>query len=185
MIAELPKPKVMKETQPIHDVGVLHAALAQAQDFHQKIAKEHQQAVDTCNRVIAEAQVALKTAMDRQTEHQKEATSKIDKISGLIKKVQEQNPTKLPGSSKDSEAKAAPADQQQEDKALLNADLKVWLATAQCPPHLLTYLQTFESKMDDKPPTTAASASTAQQSEQEKENRDKASPAEKVPASLS
>ena len=84
IVEALPKPKKVKSTQPILDVGRLHHALSQATEFHQTLALKYQNAVQKCEQVLQDARQALQDAQAMQLEHKCKAERKIQEINNLI-----------------------------------------------------------------------------------------------------
>ena len=84
LIAKLEQPRAPKASQPIHDVGKLHSALAQAKDYHAQVVNRDQEAIDACHTAIQQAQQALKMAQEIQDRHKSEATAQINLLLALI-----------------------------------------------------------------------------------------------------
>jgi hypothetical protein len=166
LLDSMPKPKHVKPTQPIRDVGKLHQAWSEAAEYHQKIAKQDALAVETCESVIKDAQVALDAAKAAQMENQQKATRQLEELKLLIAKKQaETNQVLSPAGSADVPT------QDQADRKLLQTDFENWLMKASCPTHLQDYISSMEFRPKAVPPAaTAAKAPTRDESEMEQTN---------------
>ena len=138
IIAEMPRPRQVRATQPILDLGRLHTALSQTTEHHLKIAKANQDVVDACMQVMNAAREALEKAQKEQAAHKDKADRQIDELRKLISIKQSENPEEL----KPTDA-AAPETKVAEDPAaeLLMVDFHNWIAKAQCPGHLLALIE--------------------------------------------
>ena len=155
LLEAMPKPKHVKPTQPIRDVGKLHHAWSEAAEYHQKIAKQDALAVETCESVIKDAQVALDAAKAAQMENQQKATKQLEELKHLIKKKQVQtDPVLLPAGSTEVPT------QDQADRKLLQTDFENWLMKASCPTHLQDYISFMEFRPKVPPAATAAKVPT-------------------------
>ena len=155
LLESLPKPKHVKPTQPIRDVGKLHQAWSEAAEYHQKIAKQDALAVETCESVIKDAQVALDAAKAAQMENQQKATKQLEELKHLIKKKQAQtDPVLSPAGSTEVPT------QDQADRKLLQTDFENWLMKASCPTHLQDYISSMEFRPKVPPAATAAKVPT-------------------------
>ena len=140
IIADMPRPKQVRATQPILDIGRLHTALSQTQEHHMKIAAANQAVVDACVNAMEVAQQALQRAQKEQAEHQIESKKQIDEINRCIALKQAEAPEGLIPLRKTADSNPA-AD-------LLLIDSQNWLAKAQCPGHLQDFFQALLSKAE-------------------------------------
>ena len=143
LVEAYPKPKKVKSTQPILDVGRLHHALSQATEFHQALAVKYQNAVQRCEQVLQEAQQALEDAKALSVEHKGKAAREIQEINDLISKKQSESAALRPTQQQQVPTQELPADR---DQQLLQADFQDWLVKASCPEHLQIYIQNMEMR---------------------------------------
>ena len=141
----------------------LHQSWSEAAEYHQKIAKQDTLAVETCESVIKDAQVALDAAKAAQLENQQKATKQLEELKLLIAKKQaETNQVLSPAGSADVPT------QDQADRKLLQTDFENWLMKASCPTHLQDYISSMEFRSKAVPPAaTAAKASIVEDSKME------------------
>ena len=124
-IAALPKAKTPKPTQPIHNLGKLHHALGLAKDFHLKQADKDTQRLQALQANLDKAQAALTQAKEDVEASRIKAAKEEADIQALIHKHQ----------STSDLGPVVEVAEEQGDRALLSADLKTFLQTANCPPH--------------------------------------------------
>lgn len=146
-LAALPKAKAPKPSQPIHDLGKLHHALGLAKDFHLRQAELDGQRLVSLQGAVDRAQAALNQAKEDAEVSKARAQKEETRILQLITTAQAAQAV-VPA------AVAAAHDSQNADQALLANDLKAFLQTANCPPHLEQFVNVM------LPPPAQASASS-------------------------
>ena len=144
IIEGLPKPRKVKQTQPILDVGKLHQALSEAAEYHDRIKVRDAETIATCEQVIADAQTALVAAKAAQAEHLAKATKQLEELQTLIHKKQEESKQVLPPAT--GTLLVTPPTQEQADMGLLMQDFQNWIQKASCPPHLQEMLKNIEMR---------------------------------------
>jgi hypothetical protein len=140
LIADMPRPKQVRATQPILDIGRLNLALSQTIEHHTKIATANQAVVDACVNAMEAAQHALQRAQKEQAEHHVESKKQIEEIRRCIALKEAETPEGLKPLPKTTKTDPA-AD-------LLLIDSQNWLAKAQCPGHLQDFFQVLLSKAE-------------------------------------
>ena len=145
LVENLPKPRKVRATQPILDIGRLHQALANVKEYHDKLAVRYQDDVASCEKVMSDAQTTLTKVKKEQSDHQDKAAKEISEIQALIQKKQQQNLDVVPP--------RAPAPQQdQPDQLLMKQATQEWLVQQACPDHIKFYSMNHWNSGPDVPP---------------------------------
>ena len=148
ILEAMPKPRKVKSTQPILDVGKLRQALSQATEYHQVILQRNADLVKSCELAIEEAQRALDKAKSIQIESQAKATRQIQEIKELVQKKQEE--------TKQVIAPAGPPTletQDNPDQSLMVQEVQNWLVQQQCPDHIKGFLSKMQLPVEILQPT--------------------------------
>ena len=140
VLANLPRPRKLKSTQPILDVGRLHQALSQTTEYHQRLCKCADDAVVACEQAVTDAQKALDQSKIRQADLRAKADRELQEIRALISKKQAEAPI----------GPAIPATQDTADQSLMLRATEEWLVKQSCPDHIKYFLM---NHWNSGPPT--------------------------------